>query len=38
MRETIRGKYLVARTVDEIFPLLAQWTYQPGDAKWYQTR
>jgi cytokinin riboside 5'-monophosphate phosphoribohydrolase len=38
MRETIRGKFSVAKTVDEIFPLIDQWTHQPGDAKWYQTR
>lgn len=38
MHATIRGKYQVARTVAEVFPLLDQWTQQPGDAKWYQTR
>lgn len=38
MRDTIRGKYAVARTVEEIFPLIDSWTQQPGDAKWYQTR
>ncbi|WP_415908610.1 TIGR00730 family Rossman fold protein [Oleiharenicola sp. Vm1] len=38
MRETIRGKFAVARTIDEIFPLIDGWTHQPGDAKWYQTR
>ena len=38
MRDTIRGKFAVARTVDEIFPLLDGWQHQPGDAKWYQTR
>lgn len=38
MRETIRGKYAVARTVAEIFPLIENWQHQPGDAKWYQTR
>lgn len=38
MRDTIRLKYLVARTVDEIFPLIEAWQHQPGDAKWYQTK
>jgi hypothetical protein len=38
MRDTIRVKYAVARTVAEIFPLIDAWKYQPGDAKWYQTR
>jgi len=38
MRETIRGKFAVARTIEEIFPLIDGWTHQPGDAKWYQTR
>jgi uncharacterized protein (TIGR00730 family) len=38
MRETIRFKYSVANTVDEVFPLLNAWTYQPGDAKWFQTK
>lgn len=38
MRETIRGKYAVASTVAEVFPLIESWQHQPGDAKWYQTR
>ncbi len=38
MRETIRVKFSVAKTVEEIFPLIETWTHQPGDAKWYQTR
>ena len=38
MHATIRGKYAVARTLDEVFPLLDGWQHQPGDAKWYQTR
>jgi uncharacterized protein (TIGR00730 family) len=38
MRDTIRLKYSVARTVDEIFPLIEGWTHQPGDAKWFQTK
>ncbi|MBI2515654.1 MAG: TIGR00730 family Rossman fold protein [Opitutae bacterium] len=38
MHATIRGKYAVARTVEEIFPLIEQWTHQPGDAKWFQTK
>jgi uncharacterized protein (TIGR00730 family) len=38
MHATIRGKYAVARTVAEIFPLLENWHHRPGDAKWYQTR
>ncbi len=38
MRETIRGKFSVAKSVEEIFPLIEGWTHQPGDAKWYQTR
>jgi len=38
MHATIRGKYAVARTVAEVFPLIDNWTHQPGDAKWFQTR
>ena len=38
MHATIRGKYRVARTVEEIFPLLEHWDHQPGDAKWFQTK
>ena len=38
MHATIRGKYAVARTVEEVFPLIDGWQQQPGDAKWYQTR
>ena len=38
MRETIRLKYAVANTVDEVFPLIENWSHQPGDAKWYQTK
>ena len=38
MRDTIRGKYAVARTVAEVFPLIDGWTHQPGDAKWFQTK
>ena len=38
MLSTVRTKYAVARTVDEIFPLIESWSYQPGDAKWYQTK
>ncbi len=38
MHATIRGKYAVARTVEEIFPLIEEWQHQPGDAKWYHTR
>ncbi len=38
MHATIRGKFAVARTVEEIFPLIEGWTYQPGDAKWFQTK
>jgi len=38
MHGTIHGKYLVARSVAEIFPLIENWAHQPGDAKWYQTR
>lgn len=38
MRETIRGKFSVAKTVEEVFPLIEGWAHQPGDAKWYQTR
>jgi len=28
----------VARTVGEIFPQIENWSHQPGDAKWFQTR
>lgn len=38
MHATVRGKYAVARTVEEVFPLIEGWAPQPGDAKWYQTR
>lgn len=38
MHTTIRGKYAVARTVAEIFPLLDNWSHQPGDAKWFNTK
>jgi len=38
MRETIRGKFSVAKSIEEIFPLVEAWKPQPGDAKWYQTR
>ena len=38
MHGTIRGKYAVARSVEEVFPLLLGWQYQPGDAKWFQTK
>jgi uncharacterized protein (TIGR00730 family) len=38
MHATIRGKYAVARDVAEVFPLIAGWRAQPGDAKWHQTR
>ena len=38
MHSTIRGKYAVARTVEEVFPLILGWQYQPGDAKWFQTK
>ncbi len=38
MHATIRGKYAVARTLEEVFSLIDGWQHQPGDAKWYQTR
>jgi uncharacterized protein (TIGR00730 family) len=38
MHATIRGKFAVARTVEEIFPLIENWSHQPGDAKWFQTK
>ena len=38
MSSTIRGKYSVARTVEDVFPLIEEWKPQPGDGKWYQTR
>jgi uncharacterized protein (TIGR00730 family) len=38
MHATIRGKYAVARTVAEVFPLIENWNHQPGDAKWFNTR
>jgi len=38
MHATIRGKFAVARTVGEIFPLIEGWTHHPGDTKWFQTR
>ena len=38
MHAAIRGKYAVARTVEEIFPLIENWNHQPGDTKWYQTK
>lgn len=38
MHATILGKFAVANTVADIFPLIEQWKNQPGDVKWYQTR
>jgi uncharacterized protein (TIGR00730 family) len=38
MHATILGKYGVAKTVEEIFPLIENWSHQPGDAKWFQPR
>lgn len=38
MHPSITGKFTVARTAEEVFPLLEGWQHQPGDAKWYQTR
>ena len=38
MHPTIHGKYMVARSVEEIFPLIENWSPQPGDAKWFQTK
>ncbi len=38
MHATIRGKFAVARTVEEVFPLIQGWQHQPGDAKWFQTK
>ncbi|MDP2136397.1 MAG: TIGR00730 family Rossman fold protein [Candidatus Didemnitutus sp.] len=38
MHVSVRGKYAVANTVEEIFPLLENWQQQPGDEKWYQTK
>jgi uncharacterized protein (TIGR00730 family) len=38
MHATIQGKYTVARTVEEVFPLIENWSHQPGDAKWFQTK
>jgi len=38
MHATIHGKYAVARTVAEVFSLIENWSHQPGDAKWFQTR
>ncbi|MBI2496897.1 MAG: TIGR00730 family Rossman fold protein [Opitutae bacterium] len=38
MHATIHGKFAVARTVEEIFPLIENWNHQPGDAKWFQTK
>ncbi|NBQ59227.1 MAG: TIGR00730 family Rossman fold protein [Opitutaceae bacterium] len=38
MHATIRGKYAIAHTVEEIFPLLDGWSHQPGDTKWFNTR
>lgn len=35
MRESIRRQYAVARTVDEIFPLLAGWKPEPVESKWW---
>jgi uncharacterized protein (TIGR00730 family) len=38
MHATIHGKYAVAHTVEEIFPLIENWSHQAGDAKWFNTR
>jgi uncharacterized protein (TIGR00730 family) len=38
MHETIRRKFAVARTEEEIFPLLENWSHAPSEKQWFQTR
>jgi uncharacterized protein (TIGR00730 family) len=38
MHETVRRKFAVARTVEEIFPLLENWTHATSEKQWFQTR
>ena len=38
MHGTIRQKYAVARNVEEIFPLLENWSHGPSGPPWFQTR
>lgn len=35
MRESIRRQYLVARTVEEVFPLIEAWKHEPVESKWW---
>lgn len=35
MRDSIRRQYAVARTVEEIFPLLEGWKQEPVESKWW---
>lgn len=38
MRETVRGKYAVARSVEEIFTLIENWNHTVSDKQWFETR
>ena len=38
MHETVRRKFRVARTVEEIFPLIENWSHLPSEKQWFQTR
>lgn len=35
MRDSIRRQYAVARTVEDIFPLLEGWKVEPVESKWW---
>lgn len=38
MHETIRRKFAVARTVEEIFPLIENWNPTMSEKQWFETR
>jgi hypothetical protein len=38
MHETVRRKFAVARTVEEIFPLVENWRDGTSEKQWFQTR
>ena len=38
MHDTIRQKFAVARTQEEIFPLLENWSHGPAGKPWFETK
>jgi len=38
MHETVRRKFAVAKSIEEIFPLLENWTHVVSEKQWFQTR